>query len=313
MKRLLLATLFVAQTALAQHFDAIVTGRTADGTAIADLIVGGQTISVADIAVVAAAPEGRVFAVTESNPARIVELLHPATARRTIGELPQDWAANAMVVDRNANVHILATGKPYGVALFTVGANGVVRAEYQMSSLYFGSAFPGAIDLAADQCTLFMSDVFGGIRRFDVCEGKFLADFQVSEFLDRRPVRILPDGGVLYGLIRYDANGQVVGNLRIRSSLVGMAFALTRGGTRIVIAGERCDPDEESNCPSDPLIGQLEIVEVDVDHPKQIQVPGNEITIGKLTTAQPETIVPLFAWTAALGNTRPSRRRAAGF
>jgi outer membrane protein assembly factor BamB len=72
------------------------------------------------------------------------------------------------------------------------------------------------IDLAPDQCTLFYTSVGPNVKRFDVCAGVQLPNFNVAPLPGglTHDLRVLPDGGVLV------ASGEVIARLNASGALV---------------------------------------------------------------------------------------------
>ena len=72
------------------------------------------------------------------------------------------------------------------------------------------------IDLAADGCTLFYTSQGSQVKRFDACQNRQLADFNVAPLPSgaAEGIRALPDGGVLVAsgavIARLDASGVLV-------------------------------------------------------------------------------------------------------
>jgi hypothetical protein len=72
------------------------------------------------------------------------------------------------------------------------------------------------LDLAANDCTLFYTSVGPNVKRFDVCTGAQLPDFNTTALPGSftHDLRLLPDGGVLVAndsvITRLDASGAVV-------------------------------------------------------------------------------------------------------
>jgi hypothetical protein len=72
------------------------------------------------------------------------------------------------------------------------------------------------LDLAADGCTLVYTSYGPNIKRFDVCTGVQLTNFNIAPLpgADVQDLRVLPDGGVLVSnrevVVRLDASGAVV-------------------------------------------------------------------------------------------------------
>jgi outer membrane protein assembly factor BamB len=75
-------------------------------------------------------------------------------------------------------------------------------------------------DLAPDQCTLFYTSMGPNVKRFDVCAGRQLADFNQAPLPGgvTHDLRLLPDGGVLVAsgevIARLDGTGALVATYR---------------------------------------------------------------------------------------------------
>ncbi|HYR28532.1 MAG TPA: hypothetical protein VEU30_08705 [Thermoanaerobaculia bacterium] len=155
-----------------------------------------------------------------------------------------DYRAVALIADRAGNIFILADG-PSQQFVLDAGAGGTLRAIHPLPAL----SELEKIDLAADQCTLFLGAP-NVISRFNVCTGTPLPDFLIS--LDTiADFRILPEGGVLAAvwragpdaLLRYDASGALT-----RTYPVPAGFAFPHGialeGTGNVALVTTIDPGE---------------------------------------------------------------------
>jgi hypothetical protein len=72
------------------------------------------------------------------------------------------------------------------------------------------------IDLAADGCTLFYTSWGPNVKRFDVCRGLQLPNFNLSPLPggETQDLRVLPDGGVLV------SSGEVIARLNAAGVLV---------------------------------------------------------------------------------------------
>ena len=127
---------------------------------------------------------------------------------------PQEGGPQGIVADRAGRLYELRVAG--GHQLVTIGAHGVVErvADIPLDPEIW---MVKAVDLAADQCTLFyaalLHDGRGTIGRIDVCTATELPAFlDVAEF--PRDLRILPGGDlvVVYArrLVRYNATGAVV-------------------------------------------------------------------------------------------------------
>jgi hypothetical protein len=137
------------------------------------------------------------------------------------------------------------------------------------------------LDLAADQCTLFLIQNQTTIRRFDVCTGTFRSDFATLPGL--WDLAILPDGGVLATmesqLVRFDGAGSLVRTYTDPRFPLLTGLGLSDGGTRAWIAEEGCDH------------GQLYRLDL---------ATGAAPSRVALNMDAPTSVVPFNAWTAAL-------------
>ena len=237
---------------------------------------------------VAASPMGGVRAtVSDVGGFHIEEIGFDGSARR-LSATVADRDGFGIAADRAGNTFVLAaerenrlTGDGLNAAIVAFDPAGNVSATYELGPGYV-NRFNGSVsgmDLAADQCTLFLESN-GVVRRFNVCTGTFLADFaMISEPFWHHPLRILPDGGLLVGfsdrMERYSAAG-----VRVRTypGFARGAMTLTRGGSVVWIA---------RTC-------RHEIVEVDLE-------TGATRHIGEPGVDMPISMVANLGWTAVLG------------
>jgi hypothetical protein len=274
----------------AQPYDVVVAGedgRCFSGTPpIVPLaewvsIPRGSRTGVANIQVVAQGSDGRIFAVAQRE---LVELRSP-TERLHLGSLPNGWFAQAMSVDRAGKAYVLAASQNADIALLLFSPGGTLLLSFPL-----GKDLYTAMDLAADQCTLFMAATTGAIRRFNVCTGAFETDFASSRWNEITSLRVLPDGGILTidssQLVRYAANGERV--QEHEPAKLPYVMTLTHGGTRALTVTADCDPF---------------ITEIDLDTltQKQIAVIQQDL---------PMSVVAYFGWTAALGDAHHMHRRS---
>jgi len=305
MRKLLLASLLLTTTISAQPYDALVAGieYSQSPPSSSEVVARGNSGEMADISAVAAGPDGRVFAAVEGTPYELIEMR--PIGQRTVGPFPPGWSPDVMTIDRAGNVYTLASGAFNDVALIAMNAKGEVRAIYSMLQYIYAFDTPRAMDLAADQCTLYFAGTGRIIRRFDVCNGVILPDFATVALNQIFDLRVLPDGGLLVSgpgaMARVDANGASNGRVDVHASPVAMA--LTHGGTRVMFAGEPCDPHNAQSCTGSPDPDMLTLFELDL-------ASENETNVGPVYVDFPESIAPYFSWTAALGDAHPSRRRA---
>jgi hypothetical protein len=148
------------------------------------------------------------------------------------------------------------------------------------------------MDLAADQCTLVYASETGTLARVNVC-----ATFAPLTDLDPTPrwdavedLRILPDGGVLIAqrgvLFRLNASAEIVD--AFTPSIAPATMMLTRGGSHVMVAANGCGTS---------------ILEIDL-------AAHAETKIGTSQLEYASSMVPYYAWTAALGNSHAPRRRS---
>lgn len=294
---LALTLLGFAGTASAQPYDVVVAGRETwcSATPLARRIA--EWISVprawriveSNIGVVAPAFHGRVFAVTDGDRPEIVELRYDA-ARLHIANVPAGWSAQALNVDRAGNMYLLAMKEPGELSLLVYTARGTLLFVYPMGTEFVLPSNGSAIDLAADQCTLYMASRSGAVRRFNVCSGLFESDFTLSS-QDMTALRILPDGSLLIAvapgaLQRYSPAGALVEEHTLSSA--ALAMTLTHGATRVMIVGEVCEP---------------RVIEIDLD-------TWEEKRIAIIQQDLPMSIVAYFGWSAALDDAHLMRRRS---
>lgn len=278
---LLLTLLLAGFPAAAQPYDAAVAGMS-DGCRFAvhccpevQWIIDGVPAAPSQrqpVIAVAAAPGGTVLGLILRDNTFYVARVTPEGASAPVAVGPAGvWTPETLVVARSGAMYVLAHSGANTV-LFAFAANGQLTGTHPMPGA-------GSIDLAADQCTLWIA---GGsaIRRYDVCTGAPLPDFLAG---GARAVRVLPDGGalVLDGTVkRYSAAGTLVRTYTFpeSSSTVFGAIALAEGGAR-GFAANLCFE---------------ELFSFDVES-------GASAKVGRVALDDPSTIVPYLAWTAALG------------
>lgn len=250
---------------------------------------------VAGAAAVAPAPGGRVFAAMHYDASG--RGVHVAEIRRgapptVVSETIPQWEPLALSVDLEGRMYVLAqpcdpaangSCSPSGPdAILAFDAEGHAGPIHVLGD---GFAQPspsaiGAMDLAADQCTLFLIQNESVIRRFNVCTGSFLTDFATTS-PGITSLRILPDGGVLAGRSsttdRYTAAGTIARTYPVEGA---GAIGLVHGGMRAFIA-PRC---------------QGNLIELHL-------ASGSAIAIEEIDSSTPAlAIVPYRGWSAALGS-----------
>jgi streptogramin lyase len=115
-----------------------------------------------------------------------------------------------------------------------------VPGQSQPAATYAPASDRGAVfwmDLAADGCTMFYTSVSRNVKRFDVCAGVQLPNFNVAPlpFLDSHDLKVLPDGGVLVSsaeaVVRLDASGAEVRRYQVPAELMWTGMDLVGDGT----------------------------------------------------------------------------------
>jgi hypothetical protein len=220
-----------------------------------------------DIEFIAAGGSGRVLGLV--NPQGAVVELRPDLTRTTLFA-GANRSGEDLVADAAGNLYV-STGQSGDGVVLAVRPDGTVRAEFPVDAT--------AIDLAADQCTLFYTPTSAaGVRRFNVCSGAGLPDFVAT---GGGFVRLLPDGGVLTSspdfsrIARYDAAGALV---RTYDVMFADVLALGRAGTTF-FAVPRCEA----------VIGEYDLATGNLL--RSITADMNEV----------HSLVAFNGWTAALG------------
>jgi len=287
MRQVVLASLVAVVLAVpslsAQPYDFAVAGPMEAGCRIGTIldpssrlqwiVDGARATGGPEANVVAPAPGGRVIAAIASGGTFHVDFVSPDGAFERIGTAPPGYTPRSMVAGASGTIYVLADGG----SIVAFGPTGAVTAVHP-------PAIPGAnaIDLASDQCTLFIA---AGTRvaRFNVCTGTPLPDFAAGTAI--RAVRILPDGGALVlrddlAPLRYSPAGVPIQTYPLAADDGLTAITLADGGTRAV-GPTRCSE---------------EIHAIDV-------ASGDVIRLGfdLYELELPLSIVPYDAWTAALG------------
>jgi outer membrane protein assembly factor BamB len=122
-----------------------------------------------------------------------------------------DCGPHAIVFDLVGAAYVGQAGCSGAILKFTSWNSSPV--QFAVESENQGSFW---IDLAPDQCTMFYSSVSANIKRFDVCAGLQLPNFNVAPLPSTftHDVRVLPDGGVLAAsgdvIVRLNASGALV-------------------------------------------------------------------------------------------------------
>ena len=287
MKSLLLCLLtlflFFTRAAVADPYQAVITGW--DGCNFEPLETFAEWVPHDHLtdgaAAAAAAPGGRVFGAMRTGAGvHVAELLMGEPALPVSQTVP-NYLPLGLSVSAAGRMYVLAQPLPSGPdVILTFDALGNAGPVHVLGE---GFATPpasplGAMDLAADQCTLFLLQNNGVIRRFNVCIGSFLPDFAVANPASSS-LRILPDGGLLVGrdgaTDRYTAGGALVRTYPQQGS---GAIGLVQNGLRAWIA-PRCGSH---------------LIELDL-------ATGATTEVAEPTRLQFLSIVPYRGWSAALG------------
>jgi hypothetical protein len=221
---------------------------------------------------IAAAPNGRIYGL--EAPRDILRVTRDAAV--SFATLPEGHYGLNLVVDAAGNMYVLAATGGGTRSIDALEPDGTLRATYLLGGTSFDE-----LDLAADQCTLFIlsGDV---IRRFNVCTGVFLTDF--ATVFSASDIGILPDGGVLVAagaeLVRLDSSGAETRRYTHPSWTILEALALADGGTTAWVAEEGCAPHTAD---------QINLTS------------GARIRTHALQMDMPASIVPRNVWTAAIG------------
>ena len=178
----------------------------------------------------AVGPSGDVFAVSDGT---IAELDQTGAPTNTFARSPN--FARSITVNRGGSFFASTVFGSSNVLFYS-------RSGQLQSTRDLGASFLGitAIDLAPDQCTLFLASNLAQVGRYDVCRGAVLPAL-VSGGSGPAPfsLRSLADGSVLVGglnLQRVDASGTVIhqyGQAAGRIALAGDDSAWISSGTSI--------------------------------------------------------------------------------
>jgi hypothetical protein len=274
----------------AQPYEAVITGRTGFCSPIIPFIVEvlqwvgeGSTMESNQADAIAPAGQGRLYAVDDAD---VYEISRGAPRRR-IASLPRpELRGMDLTVDRAGNIYVRATDRSedYLVAFDPTGG---LRAVHPLGSGYssLGAGRRGLLDLAADQCTLFLTRYNQIVRRFNVCTASFGPDFATVWLAD--DLRILPDGGVLVATARsgrlfwYDAAGNLTRTHELELDDEATTVGLARQGSVAWLTGTGCHGGS-----------LLRIFDLESRTIVETHLTGID---------EVSSIVPYDSWTAALG------------
>lgn len=268
-----------AFSAAAQSYDAVVAGR--DNTCrisgfnepTLQWVIDGTPGPRAEAPAVAAGPNGDVLAGFPSGDSFHVSRIRADGSSTFVLAGVPGFVPESMAVSQSGAIYVLAlsTSEPIQQVVFAFNPAGVHTATFSATGAY-------SIDLAADQCTLWMTSTTG-IARFNVCTGTPLPAF-VTGVAGFSAVRVLPDGGALVlrlgNVERYSAAGVRTQTYAIANEIG--AIALAEGGSRAFAASECWD----------------DLLSIDLQS-------GAVLKVGEFRIDRPRSVVPYFAWTAALG------------
>lgn len=285
----LVAVFLVGSTLSAQPYDFVVAGPLENacrvGAIVDDSILlqwivnGARGTGRTAGSVVAPASGGRVIAAIESGDTFHVDFVSADGSAQRIGTAPAGYRPLSMAAGDTGAIYVVAhlATDVHQRAIIAFGPTGAVTGVHPL-------ALPDAngIDLAADQCTLFIA-AGDRVARFNVCTATPLSDFAAGTGIFA--VRILPDGGALVlrvgqAPLRYSAAGAVTQTYPSATDKGLTAITLADGGTRAV-APTRC---------------MEEIWAIDLGSAAVTRL-GFDLYELEL----PRSIVPYAAWTAALG------------
>jgi hypothetical protein len=143
-----------------------------------------------------------------------------------------DCAPHAIVFDPGGAAYVGQAGCSGAILKFpTLNSSPVA---YAVQPELQGSFW---IDLAPDRCTMFYTSVGPNVKRFDVCAGLQLPDFNTAPLPGglTHDVRVLPDGGVLVAsgevIARLDATGALVQTYSVDESSHWAGLDLVGDGT----------------------------------------------------------------------------------
>jgi hypothetical protein len=122
-----------------------------------------------------------------------------------------DCDPHAIIFDPAGNAYVGQAGCSASILKF--GPTWAPLAAYPVLPDRMGAFW---IDLAADRCTMFYTSWGANVKRFNVCTGTQLPDFNATSLpgAENHDLRVLADGGVLV------ASGQVVARLNTEGLVV---------------------------------------------------------------------------------------------
>lgn len=283
--------LLLTAGAEAQPYDAVVAGFDGSCSQIGtppltpQLEWLGETDTVdtnTTVIAVAPAPGGAIYGLTDDPGDQDVVRVQRDSVT-AFASIPATHIAHGLIVDRAGTVYVLVTLPGGNDAIDMFEADGTFRVTQPLGGAgYYSHHSTAPLDLASDQCTLFLVQNRTTIRRVNLCTGTFLADFATLPQIDG--VRILPDGGLLVAsanqIVRLDTNGVVTRTYTRPGWVDAGPITLANQGTTVWMAEEACT--------------SVTADEIDL-------ALGTLLDSEPLDQSNPNSIVPRRAWTAAIG------------
>lgn len=255
--RLLTLTIFLTAAVNALAFDVVITGSYGNClyTPITRFMAWlddapGATIEAREAPVaLTATPGGRFVGLSHrASGTWDVVSVRPDAPATPVATIPFTHLPEAMVADAAGNLFILGTRGSSEMVLASYTSTGETRASWTLGN---GLHYTG-MDLASDQCTLYLSRHGGGIvasvARFNVCTGAFGAELVSPEVAYFADVKVLNGGDVLVAaetsggqssLRRYSTTGTLLNTIPVPGPGGAISvIALAAGGRTAFVAYE---------------------------------------------------------------------------
>jgi hypothetical protein len=229
-----------------------------------------------DVSTIVPAGEGRIFGLSRQGTQSLVVHVRRGLASQPIATLPAGVTAISLAVGRD-RIFVL-THRPPGStsAIHVFDRAGKPLATHEIDPAY-------GLDLAADQCTLYLDRGAGVLGQFDACTGTAGGTIPINDYLNS--FRILPDGGFLTAagsaLHRYTASGVLVRTYETSLFDIRAMGLARKGDAAWVVDGDICDG------------GSILLVDL---------VTGEALEDDHTEIEAPTSIVAAHPWTAALGH-----------
>jgi hypothetical protein len=141
--------------------------------------------------------------------ANTVEVFNTVGAPAGVFGSEYDCSPHALVFDPLGSAYVGLAGCTGAILKLTPGQPTI---SYPVAPEYQGAFW---IDLGPDRCTMYYTSWGRNVKRYDVCGGRQLPDFNVAPLPNAtHDLRVLPDGGVLV------SSGEVIARLNAAGSLV---------------------------------------------------------------------------------------------